>query len=412
MMGGALIPSVRSAAAIDEFLAFANDETSLEVVQQLVRDQGWPMTAARLGGLDMARVAVQESGAPRFLLVDIDGADDPVSALAGLVELCGAGCAVIAIGGANDIELYRRLIGAGARDYLAKPIDLPQLSHCVLAAANAGPMGAEPGRGGDGEITFFVGTRGGCGASTAAVNVAWMLAHEHKLKTVLLDLDLHFGIAALALDLEPGRGLREALESPSRLDSLLIASSLVNESERLCVLAAEEPLEDTVSFEAPALTALISELRRSFDAVVVDFPRALIPSHRRVFTMAGKVVLVCEISLAGIRDHVRAFSAVRSIGEPGFLNVAARVGKNRPAQIDRPAFERGIEAKLDALVPEDPKALAMAANQGRALASVAAGSPATKALRQLADTIGPAQERRRFARGGLLGRIGLASASR
>ena len=70
-----------------------------------------------------------------------------------------------------------------------------------------------------------IGTRGGVGATSVAANLAWLLAEETKLKTALIDLDLWFGTVALSLDIEPTRGLREALENPARIDSLFVSSA-------------------------------------------------------------------------------------------------------------------------------------------------------------------------------------------
>src|SRR3546814_4425886 len=63
-----------------------------------------------------------------------------------------------------------------------------------------------------------IGTRGGVGASSIATSLAWLLSDKQKRPTALLDLDVHFGTNALAMDLEPGRGLTDATENPSRID--------------------------------------------------------------------------------------------------------------------------------------------------------------------------------------------------
>src|SRR3546814_1972017 len=78
-----------------------------------------------------------------------------------------------------------------------------------------------------------IGSRGGVGSSTFAVNLAWILAEERKYKTTLIDLDLEFGTIALSLDLEPTRGLREALENPARVDGLFISSATAKLTENL-----------------------------------------------------------------------------------------------------------------------------------------------------------------------------------
>jgi pilus assembly protein CpaE len=82
-----------------------------------------------------------------------------------------------------------------------------------------------------GRLIAVVGARGGVGATTVATNLAWTLAHEHNMRVALVDLDLFFGTCGLALDLELGRGFREALENPARIDSLFIERAMVREGE-------------------------------------------------------------------------------------------------------------------------------------------------------------------------------------
>ena len=94
-----------------------------------------------------------------------------------------------------------------------------------------------------------------------------------KMSCALLDLDLQFGTSALALDLEPGRGLRDIVNSPHRVDGLMIASSMVNESDLFSVLGAEEAVDEFVPMDAGAITALLKEMKGNFDFIIVDLPR-------------------------------------------------------------------------------------------------------------------------------------------
>src|SRR3546814_19034292 len=64
--------------------------------------------------------------------------------------------------------------------------------------------------------------------------------------TALLDLDVHFGTGALAMDLEPGRGLTDAIENPSRIDGLFIERAMVKASEKRAILSAEAPIRQTM----------------------------------------------------------------------------------------------------------------------------------------------------------------------
>ena len=106
-----------------------------------------------------------------------------------------------------------------------------------------------------------------------ATSVAWLIAHERRRRVALVDLDLQFGTVALSLDLEPSHGLREALENPNRIDGLFMDRVLVQHSERLFVLSAEESPDETLLLDYGAVELLMTELRNKFHYVVVDVPR-------------------------------------------------------------------------------------------------------------------------------------------
>lgn len=384
----------------DSFLAFVADEDSFQVARAVAGEMGWSGSVVQRGGAgDVLEMFTHDVPPPKLLLVDLDGTANPFATVAKLASMAGADTRLVGLGTANDIDLYRDLISAGASDYLVKPL-APEALHHVIRQAKHAPRRTQAKETAPGRLIVVVGVRGGVGASTVAVNTAWLMAHELKRKTALLDLDLHFGTDTLALDLEPGRGLREALETPNRLDSLLIASSMVTESDRLSVLGAEEPLEDGVSFGPAALSALLEELRGTHETVVVDMPRHLLPAHRPVLGSADQVVLVSDLSLAGIRDTARMMQVVKVLGGPACVVVASRAGGTRRPQVDQATFEKGIGATLTHVVPDEDKTVAAATNQGKAVAQLSPASAVVKALRGLAMQMADAQAP---ARKGLLG---------
>ena len=375
----------------EAFMAFVSDETSYQVARTVAGEMGWSGAVVQRGGAgDVLEMLAASVPSPKVLVVDLDGTANPFATVARLASMAGPDTRLVGLGTANDIDLYRDLLSAGAADYLVKPLTGEAL-HQVIRSASQGPRRVQPQQSEPGRLVVVIGVRGGVGASTVAVNTAWLIAHEFKRKTALLDLDLHFGTDTLALDLEPGRGLREALETPNRLDSLLVASSMVSESDRLSVLGAEEPLEESVSFGPTAFSALLDELRGGHELVVVDLPRHLLPANRPVLGSAEQVVLVSELSLAGIRDTVRLMAAIKVLGGPTCHVVASRAGGSRKPQVDRATFERGIQGKIAHLIPDDDKTVGAATNQGKAVAAVAPSSAVVKALRELATQMAGAE---------------------
>ena len=369
-----------------EFMAFVADEESLLTVRSWAGRQGFPAATVQQGGPDMFAQMLEAAPPPKMALVDIDGQEDPVAAVSRLVSLCGPDSKFVIIGSANDVSLYRRMLSAGIVDYLVKPLASEMLNQAMTAALKTGHAGSEQGK--EARVIVVIGVRGGVGASTVAVNAGWLMAHDLKLNGALLDLDLQFGTSSLALDLEPGHGLRDIVSSPHRVDGLMIASSMVAESDQLSVLSAEEAVDEYVPMDSGAITALLKEMRGNFDFILVDLPRHLLPGQKRLLTAAHDIVLVTELSLTGIRDTLRIKTALKNLDcSAGLTVVAARVGPARGGQVDVASFEKGAQVKIDFLIPEDHKVIAEAANTGKAVGAVAKNAPVNKSLLALASKL-------------------------
>ena len=367
-----------------EFMGFAGDDESLDVLRNWALRQGFPSATVQQGGPDMFAQILESAAPPKMAVIDLDGQTDPVGVAQRLVSLCGADCRMVMLGSANDVSLYRRILAAGAVDYLVKPLTAELLGQAMTAALKKNMVDGKP-EAREARITVVIGVRGGIGASTIALNTAWLMAHRLDLHVALLDLDLQFGTSSLALDLEPGRGLRDILSSPHRVDGLMIASSMATESDHFSVLGAEEAVDEFVATDNAAVAALLKEMRSNFDSIVVDLPRHQFAAQKRLLTSANEIVLVTELSLAGIRDTLRFRNALKSLECVGRVTVvASRTGMGRTGQVDAAAFEKGAQAKVDFFIPDDAKAVTQAANLGKALAAVAKQSSAAKVLQDLA----------------------------
>lgn len=359
----------------DPFQAFVCDEHSFDVVRSIAIEMGWPPEKVNKGGLRNAVQSLSVSTSPQILFVDMSESGDPLNDINGLAEVCEPGTVVIAAGQVNDVRLYRDLVASGIQDYLLKPFGPDQLRDAVAQAqavflAPRTDAGAERAH----LAVAVIGTRGGAGASTMATSLSWMLSDKAKRLTALLDLDVHFGTGALAMDLEPGRGLTDAIDNPSRIDGLFIERAMVRASDKLAILSAEAPISQPMMTDGGAFYQLQEEFRSAFECSVLDLPRAMLIQHPHLMNEVNVAIVVTELTLAAARDSIRILSWLKSnTPQTRVLVVANRVHANA-LEISRKDFEQSIERKVDILIPFDTRIASQAAKLGKTFAEVAKGS--------------------------------------
>ena len=371
--------------------AFAADELTRAALEQSATEH-WPGAVVADGGRDAAATYLASGPVPNILVVDLGDSETPLEDLLELAGACDPTTQVVALGCVNDLGLYKRFIAAGVADYLVKPVTADELQTVLLAASlqDTKPKELPASHGG---ITIVIGARGGVGASTLATNAAWMMAEERDLRVVLLDIDLQFGTAALSLDMVPVGGLVEALQHPDRLDSLFMASTLLNCSERLSILAAEEDIGRDPNFRQSGLERMLQELSTTFDWIRVDMPRTLCRTNTSVLNQAHDIIIVSDLSLAGMRDTLRIKAYCEQEAPTTALSVVLnRLDKNAGSPMTAAQFEKGVDASVAWRLPEDAKTAAAAAAAGKPLAMVNKRSKLVADLRRLSAAQGPQPE--------------------
>ena len=360
----------------DPFHAYVCDEHSFDVVRSIAIEMGWAPEKVSKGGLRNAVQSLSVSASPQILFVDMSESGDPINDINGLAEVCEPGTVVIAAGQVNDVRLYRDLVASGIQDYLLKPFGPDQLRE---ALTNAQAVFAAPRADTTERLHLSVaviGTRGGAGASTVATSLSWLFSEKIKRTTALLDLDVHFGTGALAMDLEPGRGLTDAIENPSRIDGLFIERAMVRASDRLAILSAEAPISQPMLTDGGAFHQLAEEFRSSFECSVIDLPRAMLIAHPHLMNDVNVAVIVTELTLAAARDAIRILSWIKSNAPQTRVIIVANRVHAAALEITRKDFESSIERKVDIVVPFDARIGAQAAKLGKTFAEVAKGSKA------------------------------------
>ena len=164
------------------------------------------------------------------VIVDLDS--DPEYALEVVESIYANGSATVIVYSAQaNLELAVRCMRAGAREFLTLPLVPAAIADALARISIRGPA-THQARKTARKLFVFLGAKGGCGVTTIASNFAVSLAQESCQGTLLIDLGLPLGDAALNLGMVTEYSTVNALENHSRLDasflSTLLALSLIH----------------------------------------------------------------------------------------------------------------------------------------------------------------------------------------
>lgn len=362
------------------FVSDASDESALRNGLAEAVPDGFEI---KRGGVRTAIATMERMATPRLLIVDVSGEDHPLDALGELSEVVEPDVQVLVIGDVRDGDFYREITrGMGAVEYLCKPLNRERIARHFAPVIMGRAPATESVQGG--RVITVTGVRGGVGATTVAVNLAWYLATISRRHTMLLDADLYKGTAALLLNAQASQGLRIALETPERVDELFIERAAQAVNDRLHVLAAQENLAENISYAPDAGRHLTDVLRRRYAFVVADVPFAPVPMYRNLLSLSHQRVIVMEPTLASVRDAARLLvlpSSYEQASRP--VIVLNRVGLR--GGISKKQVEDALEMKVDISLPDIPQQIEAAANLGEPAASKSFFRPLISSLaRQVA----------------------------
>jgi pilus assembly protein CpaE len=374
----------------DPFAAYVCDELTAESIRPVCVELGWPVEKVFKGGLRNAVQSLSVSASPNILFVDLSESGDPLNDINALAEVCEPGTVVIAAGQVNDVRLYRDLLASGIQDYLLKPFSADQLRDAFSHAQNIlhAPKHTDTQVERAHVMTAVIGARGGVGASMVSSSLAWIFSQKNERSTALLDLDVHFGTGALSLDLEPGRGLTDAIENPSRIDGLFLERAMVKANEKLSILSAEAPMNQPLLSDGTAFFQLQEELRSAFECTVIDLPRHMLVQHPHLVSDVHSTVVVGELTLASARDMIRILSWLKANApQTQVCVVVNRNGMGGATELSRKEYEASIERKVDHVIPFDAKVATQAAKLGKPLADAGKGTKTAQVLQDISKQV-------------------------
>jgi pilus assembly protein CpaE len=279
---------------------------------------------------------------------------------------------------------------AGVREVLPSPVNAESLKAAVERIRyKMGTANAKQGR-----ILAFTSCKGGSGTTLLASNLAFALAAQEK-KVALIDMNLQFGDALMFLsDQDPLATLSDIARGINRLDPAFLASSMVNVTPYLGVLAAPEDPAHGMEVKPDHVDALLKLARNQYDFVVLDLGRAIDAHTIKAFDLADQIFVVLQTTLPFIRSGKRLIDMLHSLEYPAdkIKPVVNRYKKG--GDIGLPELEQAIGSKVLRTIPNHFEAAIASLNQGIPIARLARNSAVSKALQEWSESLSrePEQE--------------------
>jgi pilus assembly protein CpaE len=294
---------------------------------------------------------------------------------------------VILASGESTALLEDALDAEGVADVLL----LPQLTENVVfalkKAAHAGRrLQAEGGVGKHGRIVTVFSPKGGTGKTVTATNLAVSFAKHEAKRTLLLDLDLQFGDAAIMLGLEPEKTIYDLVVAPGELDSEKLAGYITKHTSGLDILPAPLRPEDAELVTETKLARLLEVARESYDVIVVDTSPFFHGPMLATLDRTDELLMLCGLDVPTLKNVRLSMQTLELLSFPSqrirfILNRA-----NSKVGMKKSEVEGALDVKIRFEVPSD-RAVPLGVNRGAPPAVADTGSDFAKAIREVAKSL-------------------------
>ena len=308
------------------------------------------------------------------------------------------GSDVAAIRGYTRAPIILVASGGGAGAMLEQALDqdvadvllLPQLTHNVVfairKAAHVRTQLATPAR--HGRVVTVFSPKGGTGKTVVATNLAARLAKHEGKRTLLLDLDLQFGDAAIMLGLEPLKTIYDLVVAPGELDPEKLEGYVTKHPCGLDVLAAPLRPEDAELVVETKVTALLDVARSSYEAIVVDTSPFFHGAALATLDRTDELVVICGLDVPTLKNVRLALQTLEQLSFPAsrIRYVMNRASTN--VGLKTSEVEDGLKVKVRHELPTD-RAVQLCVNRGEPAVLAAPRSDFGKTIAALAREVSP-----------------------
>jgi pilus assembly protein CpaE len=280
---------------------------------------------------------------------------------------------------------------------------LPQMTeNVVFAIRKAGRSSLRPAPSASpsrrGRVITVFSPKGGTGKTVTSTNLASAFAKFEGKRTLLLDLDLQFGDAAIMLGLEPQKTIYDLVVAPGELDSEKLAGYTTRHQSGLDILPAPVRPEDAELVTETKLSRLLEVARESYDVIVVDTSPFFHGPMLATLDRTDELLLVCGLDVPTLKNVRLALQTLELLAFPQNRIRVVLNRANSKVGMKRSEVEGALDVKVRFEVPSD-RAVPIAVNRGNPAVLAESGADFSKAIREMAKGLQPAEAAKSNKRG-------------
>lgn len=337
-------------------------------------------------------IDVAKQANPDLVVISLDSDHNKALHLIQQLKVEFPGLPILAVSGRGDGQAILQALRAGANEFLTQPVVLEELLMALQRLRRSRGVGAggEPGVNGNVQslVVAVIGSRGGVGCTSLAINLGVNLAQDPNHNVALIDLDLALGDCDVALDLMPDYTLADVAINIDRLDMAFLRRSLCKHSSGLSLLPHPVQMEDIGLIHEDHLQRVIGLLRASYTHLIFDLSKRFTPTDMTAMRMSDVVLLIAQLELTSLRNVVRM---LHTLGNEEGVAEKIRVVINRigseDSDITLQKAEETIGQQVYWQIPNDYKAMMGARNAGLPLLTHAPKSKAHTSLMQMSNDL-------------------------
>jgi pilus assembly protein CpaE len=294
-----------------------------------------------------------------------------------------------------DTRILMQAMRIGVKEFFSQPIDSDEIVRALerFKARQLRTVAGLPRK--NGKVICVLGSKGGVGTTTIAVNLAVAIAQNKDRNAVaLLDMNTLFGEIPLFLEMAPKFHWGEITKNIDRLDKTFLANILSNHKSGVHVLPSPSYLNGHVRPTPEIMSQLLNLMRQTFDHIIVDAGQSTDDTSLKILEMSNTLLLVTILSLPCLANTNKLLKSFRDFGYMQAENIKVVLNRNmKKGEISLKDAEAGIGRKLFWTIPNDFRVTMTAINNGKPLQEIAPNAQVTKSIRDLANSLSIAKKK-------------------